>query len=123
MFSAALPRRRSSQNEDIQISRCAVLFGLVHLGGGPWYIMLAIFAGLGYGYAYLRIQRVEASILVHFSVSTVHFMAPLIITFLRRISYRVSEMSFILGQVTFSRVISRLSRRFASLFTGFVSNL
>ncbi|MFN0317979.1 MAG: lysostaphin resistance A-like protein, partial [Burkholderiales bacterium] len=58
----------------VALASCSVLFGVVHLGGGPWYIVLATCAGLGYGYAYLRTQRLEASILVHFCVNAVHFI-------------------------------------------------
>jgi len=52
----------------------ALLFGLVHTGGGWGYVILATIAGIGYGYAYLRTQRVEAAILVHFTVNAVHFL-------------------------------------------------
>ena len=69
-----LERKRVVHGGAVALGCCAVLFGVVHLGGGPWYMVLATFAGLGYGYAYLRTQRVEASILVHFSVNTVHFI-------------------------------------------------
>lgn len=52
----------------------AGLFGLAHFGGGPTYIALATVAGIGYGLAYARTQRIEASILVHFSLNTFHFL-------------------------------------------------
>lgn len=53
---------------------CAVLFGLAHGAGGLAYVFLATIAGIGYGYAYLRTQRIEASILTHFVVNLVHFV-------------------------------------------------
>jgi membrane protease YdiL (CAAX protease family) len=53
----------------------AVLFGVAHVKGGPMLIGFATLAGLGYGYAYLRSQRIEASILTHFTLNAVHFIA------------------------------------------------
>lgn len=52
----------------------AVLFGLAHLGGGWRFALAATVAGLGYGMAYLRTQRVEAAMAVHFSVNVLHFL-------------------------------------------------
>ena len=52
----------------------AVLFGLAHLGGGWSYALAATVAGLGYGAAYLRTQRIEAAMAVHFSVNALHFL-------------------------------------------------
>jgi membrane protease YdiL (CAAX protease family) len=53
---------------------CAVLFGLAHAGGGMIYVILATVAGLGYGAMYLRTGRIEASILLHFMLNTVHIL-------------------------------------------------
>jgi membrane protease YdiL (CAAX protease family) len=52
----------------------AVLFGLVHLGGGWKFAVAATIAGLGYGWAYHRTQRVEASMAVHFGLNATHFL-------------------------------------------------
>ncbi len=52
----------------------AVMFGLVHYGGGVNYIIAGVVAGLGYGLAFLRTQRIEAAMLVHFGVNAVHFL-------------------------------------------------
>lgn len=51
----------------------AVLFGFAHAAGGPTYVALATVAGLGYGWVYLRTQRIEASILTHFALNAAHF--------------------------------------------------
>ncbi|MBI5381947.1 MAG: CPBP family intramembrane metalloprotease [Opitutae bacterium] len=51
----------------------AVVFGLAHAAGGARYVLLATVAGLGYGWIYQRTQRIEASILAHFALNTVHF--------------------------------------------------
>lgn len=54
----------------------AVLFGLAHAAGGPIYVALSTLAGIGYGWSYLRSgYRIEASILTHFSVNALHFLA------------------------------------------------
>ncbi len=52
----------------------AVLFGAAHYKGGHQYMLLAAVAGLFYGYAYMRTKKLEASILTHFMVNTVHFL-------------------------------------------------
>jgi membrane protease YdiL (CAAX protease family) len=52
----------------------AILFGLAHFGGGLTYVLAAAVAGLGYGWAYLRTQRIEAGMAVHFGVNAVHFL-------------------------------------------------
>lgn len=53
---------------------CAVLFGLAHAGGGMIYVILATVAGVGYGAVFLRTGRIEASILLHFMLNTVHIL-------------------------------------------------
>ena len=52
----------------------ALLFGLAHIGGGSLYVVLAIVAGLGYGYIYAITGRIEASIIAHFSLNLVHIL-------------------------------------------------
>ena len=53
---------------------CALLFGIAHAAGGYQYVLLATLAGLGYGWVYLRTQRIEASILLHFLLNCVHIV-------------------------------------------------
>lgn len=52
----------------------ALLFGTAHAGGGWGHVALATLAGAGYGLAFLRTARIEASILVHFAVNATHFI-------------------------------------------------
>lgn len=52
----------------------ALLFGAAHVAGGGAYVLLAMVAGLAYAYAYYVTQRIEAAIIVHFAVNTVHFI-------------------------------------------------
>lgn len=52
----------------------ALLFGLAHFGVGVSYVIAATLAGLGYGWAFQRTQRLEAAMAVHFGVNAVHFL-------------------------------------------------
>ena len=52
----------------------ALAFGAAHAAGGATYVALASIAGLGYGWVYQRTGRIEAPILVHGFVNTVHFL-------------------------------------------------
>ena len=52
----------------------AVLFGLLHYRGGATYVVAGVIAGLGYGWAFLRTQRIEAAMAVHFGVNATHFL-------------------------------------------------
>jgi len=58
----------------ISIVIVAVLFGLVHLGGGLVYMILATTAGLGYGWIYQRNGRIEMAILTHATLNLIHFV-------------------------------------------------
>lgn len=50
----------------------AMLFGAAHAAGGITYMLLAGLAGLGYAYSYSVTRRIEAPIIVHFALNTVH---------------------------------------------------
>lgn len=52
----------------------SVLFGVAHFAGGTQSIVLATIAGMGYGWVYWRTGRIEASILAHFLLNTVHIL-------------------------------------------------
>jgi membrane protease YdiL (CAAX protease family) len=58
----------------LAIVMAGVLFGCAHYAGGVKYIALATVAGCGYGWIYARTRRIEASILMHFSVNLTHFL-------------------------------------------------
>jgi len=58
----------------VALTIAAVLFGLAHFAGGLSYVLAATVAGLGYGWAYLRTQRIEGAMTVHFGVNAVHFL-------------------------------------------------
>jgi membrane protease YdiL (CAAX protease family) len=67
--------RKMKYGQYVAMAIAAVLFGIAHVKGGPMLIGFATLAGLGYGYAYLRSQRIEASILTHFTLNAAHFVA------------------------------------------------
>jgi membrane protease YdiL (CAAX protease family) len=58
----------------VAIGISAILFGLAHVGGGWKYVLTATVAGIGYGYAYHRTQRIEAAMAVHFGANALHFL-------------------------------------------------
>ena len=51
----------------------AAVFGLTHLPAGLTMVGIATIAGLGYGYAYMKTQKIEAAIMVHFVINLIHF--------------------------------------------------
>ena len=58
----------------LAIAITALFFGLVHAGGGWKYALAAALAGVGYGIAYHRTQRLEGSMAVHFGLNATHFL-------------------------------------------------
>ena len=71
-LAASLARFRYGPWIAVLIS--ALLFGAAHLAGGPAYALLATIAGLGYAYVYQTTQRIEAPILIHIVLNTIHFV-------------------------------------------------
>lgn len=57
----------------LPIALASALFGLAHAGKGPVLAGLATLAGVGYGLAHARTQRIEPAILAHFAVNTAHY--------------------------------------------------
>lgn len=58
----------------LPVTISATLFGAAHLAGGVLYAGLAAIAGLAYACTYARFRRIEAAILVHFVVNSIHFI-------------------------------------------------
>ncbi|WP_108652821.1 CPBP family intramembrane glutamic endopeptidase [Dongshaea marina] len=52
----------------------SLVFALPHYPGGPALVALAFVSGLFYGGAYLLKRRLEAAILLHFSLNMIHFI-------------------------------------------------
>ena len=53
----------------------AVVFGLAHFALGRDYMLLAGISGLFYGYVFIRVDKIEASVIAHFIVNSIHFLA------------------------------------------------
>ena len=58
----------------LPLSTASLLFGLAHAGGGPVLIVVASIAGVGYGLAYAITGRIEAAIVAHFTLNSIHFL-------------------------------------------------
>jgi uncharacterized protein len=71
-LSQGLSKMRCGQTLAILLAAC--IFGLAHHAGGIKYTLLATVAGIGYGLAYHRAQRIEAAILTHFTLNALHFL-------------------------------------------------
>ena len=56
------------------LGTAAVCFGLAHFAGGLKYVILATAAGWGYGIVFQRTGNIEAGILTHFGLNTLHFI-------------------------------------------------
>jgi membrane protease YdiL (CAAX protease family) len=55
------------------VAVASVLFGVAHAGGGLTLVAAATLAGVGYGTAYALTQRIEAAVLAHFTLNSIHF--------------------------------------------------
>lgn len=58
----------------LEIGIPALFFGCIHYPGGVKYVVLAIVAGVLYGWIYKVTKRIEASILAHFLLNLVHIL-------------------------------------------------
>jgi uncharacterized protein len=72
-LAAAWPAAWARGRQVVAIGLPALIFGLVHFGGGPVLIMAATLAGVGYGIAYAVTGRLEAAVIAHFVLNGIHF--------------------------------------------------
>lgn len=61
-----------SHGDLLALAVAALLFGLMHIGSGPLWMLLASLAGVGYGLAY-RWGGLLAAICTHFMLNVMHF--------------------------------------------------
>jgi membrane protease YdiL (CAAX protease family) len=61
-----------SYGDCLALAAASLLFGLVHVGGGWQWMLLATLAGVGYGAAY-RYGGLAAAVLTHFGFNLLHF--------------------------------------------------
>ncbi|MBT4879551.1 MAG: CPBP family intramembrane metalloprotease [Alphaproteobacteria bacterium] len=52
----------------------SIAYGAISYRGGPVYMVLAGIAGIGYGLAYFKSDKLESSILCHFAFNSIHFL-------------------------------------------------
>jgi uncharacterized protein len=58
----------------VPLAVASLLFGLAHAGGGPVLVAVATLAGVGYGVAYAKTDRIEAAVIAHFTLNSIHFL-------------------------------------------------
>jgi len=58
----------------IPLITASVLFGLVHFGGGIWFVVAATFAGLTYGLVYQITRRIEVAVVAHTLFNLLHLV-------------------------------------------------
>ena len=73
-FQESLSQLKYRYSEYIAIFIPAIFFGIMHYPGGIKYVVLAIIAGVMYGYVYKITKRIEASILTHFLLNLTHIL-------------------------------------------------
>jgi len=56
----------------ISIAIASTLFGLSHYPAGLEFTLFSMVAGVGYGWVYLKTNRIEAAMLTHFSLNLTH---------------------------------------------------
>jgi uncharacterized protein len=57
----------------VAIIFAGALFGLAHIAGGPAYVLLALVAGIGYGWVYASTRSIGLAIATHAGLNTIHF--------------------------------------------------
>lgn len=65
---------RNAYPKYLAVIGASILFGLRHFNSGPNMMLLSALAGLFYGAVYMKTNRLEASILVHFGLNLTHFL-------------------------------------------------
>lgn len=69
-----LLQARTRHATAISITIASLLFGVAHLHAGALLAVLAAFAGVGYGLAYVRSGSIEGAFLAHLSLNGLHFL-------------------------------------------------
>lgn len=66
--------RHRSYGGWLAVTISATTFGIAHFAGGVSYVLLATAAGFAYALVYRITDRVEMSMLAHFTLNTIHFL-------------------------------------------------
>lgn len=67
-------KRYTARSSLISLIATACIFGLLHFKGGGAFIMLSTIAGIFYGYAYYKTNRILPAMIVHFALNLAHFI-------------------------------------------------
>lgn len=59
---------------EIALLISSLLFGIAHFGGGISFMLLAFVAGFFYGLIYIKTNKIESSILLHFLLNLTHLV-------------------------------------------------
>jgi membrane protease YdiL (CAAX protease family) len=65
---------QTSRTDLLAAVATGLIFGLAHAAGGLVYVVLAVAAGIGYGWVYASSRSIAAAVLAHTAVNTVHFV-------------------------------------------------
>lgn len=65
---------RWTHGEWASLILASLFFGAAHFAGGLGYVVLSSLAGFFYGLAYNYTRTIEASVLVHFLLNSIHFL-------------------------------------------------
>jgi membrane protease YdiL (CAAX protease family) len=72
VIQSGIAKWRGGESERVAIAAAGVLFGLVHVAGGPAYVVMATLAGIGYGWIYAQTRSIGSAIIAHTAVNAVH---------------------------------------------------
>lgn len=73
-FQESLSRLKYKYSDYVAVAVPAICFGAIHYPGGVKYVILAIVAGVLYGWIYKITKRIEASIITHFLLNLTHII-------------------------------------------------
>jgi len=62
------------KSRHLHIILASFIFGLAHFEGGLIYVGLSWIAGILYGYAYDKTNRIISSMIVHCGINSIHFI-------------------------------------------------
>jgi membrane protease YdiL (CAAX protease family) len=74
VIQSAIAKRRGRDTDPVAIALAGVAFGLVHVAGGPIYVLVATLAGVGYGWIYAQTRSIGSAIATHAGLNALHLL-------------------------------------------------